>query len=155
HPAAVGGAGEQRILQTRGKSTPMTALIEAFAIGKSYGGVVALRDVSIAVRAGEVTLVLGDNGAGQSTLIKILAVVHQHDSGELRISGQPTRLSSPRAALDRGIATVYQDLALVPLMSVWRNFVLGCEPTTGFGPLRLLDRREGKQVTRDALSDMG
>jgi simple sugar transport system ATP-binding protein len=81
--------------------------------------------------------------------------VHQHDSGELRIEGKPTRLSSPRATLDRGIATVYQDLALAPLMSVWRNFVLGCEPTNGFGPLRLLDRREGKQITREALFDMG
>jgi simple sugar transport system ATP-binding protein len=133
----------------------MTTLIETSAIGKSYGGVVALRDVSMAVHAGEVTCVLGDNGAGKSTLIKILAGVHQHDSGELRIAGEPTRLSSPRAALDRGIATVYQDLGLVPLMSVWRNFVLGSEPTTGFGPLRLLDRRQAQHITREALSDMG
>jgi simple sugar transport system ATP-binding protein len=133
----------------------MTALIETLAVGKSYGSVVALRDVSMVVNAGEVTCVLGDNGAGKSTLIKILSGVHQHDSGEVRIDGEPTRLSSPRTALDRGIATVYQDFGLVPLMSVWRNFVLGCEPTTGFGPLRLLDRRKAQQIALEALSDMG
>jgi simple sugar transport system ATP-binding protein len=155
HPTALGGASEHRVLQARRKSTPMTALIETLAIAKSYGGVVALRDVSTVVNAGEVTCVLGDNGAGKSTLIKILAGLHQHDSGELRIDGEPTRLSSPRAALDRGIATVYQDLGLVPLMSVWRNFVLGSEPATGLGSLRLLDRRKAQQMTRDALSDMG
>ncbi|MGV9680878.1 ATP-binding cassette domain-containing protein [Nocardia sp. NPDC003482] len=134
----------------------MTApLIETLGIGKSYGGVVALEDVSMTVPAGEVTCVLGDNGAGKSTLIKILAGVHQHDTGELRVEGQVTRFASPRDALDRGIATVYQDLAVVPLMSVWRNFVLGSEPTRGVGPLRLLDRRAGQQIARNALADMG
>ncbi|WP_327140233.1 ATP-binding cassette domain-containing protein [Nocardia sp. NBC_01327] len=130
-------------------------LIEAVDIGKSYGGVVALHDVSMVVNAGEVTCVLGDNGAGKSTLIKILSGVHQHDTGELRIDGEPTRFSSPREALDRGIATVYQDLAVVPLMSVWRNFVLGSEPVTRYGPIELLDRRTAKDITRKALSDMG
>lgn len=133
----------------------MTALIETLAVGKSYGNVVALQDVSIVVNTGQVTCVLGDNGAGKSTLIKILSGVHQHDTGELRIDGAPTRLASPRAALDHGIATVHQDLGLIPLMSVWRNFVLGCEPTTGIGPLHLLDRRKAQQITREALSDMG
>ncbi|RDI49130.1 ATP-binding cassette domain-containing protein [Nocardia mexicana] len=130
-------------------------LIETLGIGKSYGGVVALRDVSTVVNAGEVTCVLGDNGAGKSTLIKILAGVHQHDAGVLKVAGEPTRFDSPRAALDRGIATVYQDLAVVPLMSVWRNFVLGSEPTFNFGPFQLLDRRRGRDITRKALADMG
>ncbi|MGW0246969.1 ATP-binding cassette domain-containing protein [Nocardia goodfellowii] len=130
-------------------------LIETIDIGKSYGGVVALEDVSMAVRAGEVVCVLGDNGAGKSTLIKILAGVHRHDRGELRIDGETTRLSSPRAALDHGIATVYQDLAVVPLMSVWRNFVLGSEPTIGAGPFRMLDSRKGREIARKGLSDMG
>ncbi|MEU7138220.1 ATP-binding cassette domain-containing protein [Nocardia sp. NPDC046473] len=130
-----------------------TPLIEAVGIGKSYGGVVALENVSTVVNAGQVTCILGDNGAGKSTLIKILAGVHQHDRGELRIDGQSVRLSSPRAALDHGIATVYQDLAVVPLMSVWRNFVLGSEPTTG--PFRLLDRRKGREIARQGLADMG
>ncbi|MFE3261008.1 ATP-binding cassette domain-containing protein [Nocardia sp. NPDC059091] len=132
----------------------MTALIETLAVGKSYGSVAALRGVSMVVNAGEVTCVLGDNGAGKSTLIKILSGVHQHDTGELRIDGATTRLTSPREALERGMATVHQDLGLIPLLSVWRNFVLGREPTTGLGPIRLLDRRRARQATREALSDM-
>ncbi|MQY29653.1 ATP-binding cassette domain-containing protein [Nocardia aurantia] len=133
----------------------MSPLIETIGVGKSYGGVVALRDVSMVVEPGEVTCVLGDNGAGKSTLIKILAGVHRHDTGELRVGGEAVRFASPREALDRGIATVYQDLAVVPLMSVWRNFVLGAEPTRGIGPIRLLDRARALRTTRNALSDMG
>ncbi|WP_158847064.1 ATP-binding cassette domain-containing protein [Saccharothrix deserti] len=130
-------------------------LLEVRGIGKTYGSVIALKDVSTVVNAGEVTCVLGDNGAGKSTLIKILAGVHQHDAGEFLVGGSPVRFSSPRAALDQGIATVYQDLAVVPLMSVWRNFFLGSEPTVGFGPFRFLDRRQGRSVTRTALAEMG
>src|ERR1051325_3479684 len=109
----------------------MSALVETVDIGKSYGSVLALRDVSTVVNAGEVTCVLGDNGAGKSTLIKILAGVHQHDTGSIRVEGNEIRFSSPREALDHGIATVYQDLAVVPLMSVWRNFFLGSEVRKG------------------------
>ncbi|MGQ0840398.1 ATP-binding cassette domain-containing protein [Actinokineospora sp.] len=133
----------------------MSALLAVNGIGKTYGSVIALRDVSTVVNAGEVTCVLGDNGAGKSTLIKILAGVHQHDTGEFLVDGRPVSFGSPREALDRGIATVYQDLAVVPLMSVWRNFFLGSEPTFGWGPVRMLDRRKGRQVTRDALAEMG
>ncbi|MEV6877998.1 ATP-binding cassette domain-containing protein [Amycolatopsis sp. NPDC051128] len=133
----------------------MSPLLEVHDIGKTYGSVIALRDVSTVVNAGEVTCVLGDNGAGKSTLIKILAGVHQHDQGEFLVDGEPVRFASPREALDRGIATVYQDLAVVPLMSVWRNFFLGSEPTTGFGPFRMLDRKKGRETTKKALSDMG
>jgi simple sugar transport system ATP-binding protein len=133
----------------------MSALLEVRDVGKTYGSVIALRDVSTVVNAGEVTCVLGDNGAGKSTLIKILAGLHQHDAGQLLVDGEPVRLSSPREALDRGIATVYQDLAVVPLMSVWRNFFLGSEPTKGFGPFRRLDRRKARDETRWALADMG
>jgi simple sugar transport system ATP-binding protein len=81
--------------------------------------------------------------------------VHQHDAGEFRVNGDAVRLSSPREALDLGIATVYQDLAVVPLMSVWRNFFLGSEPTVGVGPFQRLDRRTGKETARKALADMG
>lgn len=132
-----------------------TPLLEVRAVGKSYGSVVALREVSTVVNAGEVTCVLGDNGAGKSTLIKILAGVHQHDTGEYLVDGAPVRLRSPREALDRGIATVYQDLALVPLMSVWRNFFLGSEPRVRFGPFAMLDRKLAIRATRTALADMG
>jgi simple sugar transport system ATP-binding protein len=133
----------------------MTALLEVVDVGKSYGSVIALRDVSTVVNAGQVTCVLGDNGAGKSTLIKILAGVHQHDRGQFLVEGAPVRFSSPREALDHGIATVYQDLAVVPLMSVWRNFFLGSEPRTRFGPISVLDRRKGRAVTKQALSEMG
>ncbi|MCT2585946.1 ATP-binding cassette domain-containing protein [Actinophytocola gossypii] len=133
----------------------MSALIEVDGIGKNYGNVVALHDVSTVVNAGEVTCVLGDNGAGKSTLIKILAGVHQHDSGRFLVEGEEVRLGSPRDALDLGIATVYQDLAVVPLMSVWRNFFLGSEPTVGFGPFQRLDRRTGRETARKALADLG
>ncbi|CAM5379481.1 Vitamin B12 import ATP-binding protein BtuD [Streptomyces glaucescens] len=116
-----------------------TALVELTDVGKRYGNVRALEGVSLKVHAGEITCVLGDNGAGKSTLIKIIAGLHQHDGGTLRIEGEETRLSSPREALDRGIATVYQDLAVVPLMPVWRNFFLGSEPRKGVGPFKRMD----------------
>ncbi|TPW73992.1 ATP-binding cassette domain-containing protein [Schumannella soli] len=130
-------------------------LIEARDIGKRYGSVRALGGVSTVVKAGEVTCVLGDNGAGKSTFIKILAGSHQQSDGELLIDGTPTHFSSPRAALDAGIATVYQDLAVVPLMPVWRNFFLGSEPTTGAGPFRKLDVKQMKATTFTELDNMG
>ncbi len=130
-------------------------LIEVIGIGKTYGSVIALREVTTEVNAGEVTCVLGDNGAGKSTLIKILAGVHPHDTGTLLVHGEETRFGSPREALDRGIATVYQDLAVVPLMSVWRNFFLGSEPVTGRWPLRMLDRKYAKATAKAALAEMG
>ncbi|MCP2259362.1 simple sugar transport system ATP-binding protein [Streptoalloteichus tenebrarius] len=132
-----------------------TPLLEVREVGKRFGGVIALSDVSTTVNAGEVTCVLGDNGAGKSTLIKILAGAHPHDAGEYLVEGEPVQLSSPREALDRGIATVFQDLAVVPLMSVWRNFFLGSEPRVGWGPLSMIDRGRAREVTRKALADMG
>ncbi|MFD2080201.1 simple sugar transport system ATP-binding protein [Actinopolymorpha cephalotaxi] len=132
-----------------------TSLLEADRIGKSYGSVVALHEVSVTVRAAEVTCVLGDNGAGKSTLIKILSGAHTHSSGELRVDGTPTTFASPRQALEAGIATVYQDLAVVPLMPVWRNFFLGSELTRGKGPLRRLDVGRMRATTREELARMG
>jgi simple sugar transport system ATP-binding protein len=135
---------------------PSTApLVELEGVGKRYGNVTALDDVSLAVRPGEITCVLGDNGAGKSTLIKIISGLHRHDSGTFRIDGEEVRLASPREALDRGIATVYQDLAVVPLMPVWRNFFLGSEPVLGRGPLRRLDTAAMRRTTREALRRMG
>lgn len=132
-----------------------TALVELAGVGKRYGNVTALEDVSLAVRPGEVVCVLGDNGAGKSTLIKIVSGLHRHDDGTFRIDGEEVRLASPREALDRGIATVYQDLAVVPLMPVWRNFFLGSEPVTGRGPFRRLDTAAMRRTTREALLRMG
>ncbi len=133
----------------------MSALIRLDGVAKHYGNIKALEGVSLEVHAGEITCVLGDNGAGKSTLIKIIAGLHQHDAGTYEIEGEETRLASPREALDRGIATVYQDLAVVPLMPVWRNFFLGSEPTRGRGPLRRLDVRTMRETTRSELLRMG
>jgi simple sugar transport system ATP-binding protein len=130
-------------------------LLEVRGATKYFGGVVALRDVSLRVRAGEVTCVLGDNGAGKSTLIRILSGVYRPDEGEYLVDGRPADFATPRDALDRGIATVHQDLAMIPLMSVWRNFFLGREPRTGRGPLRRFDVRFARETTRRELAAMG
>jgi simple sugar transport system ATP-binding protein len=130
-------------------------LVELADVGKRYGNIIALREVTMTVDAGKVTCVLGDNGAGKSTLIKIIAGLHQHTDGTLRVGGEETTFTSPRQALDAGIATVYQDLAVVPLMPVWRNFFLGSELTTGFGPFKRLDVARMKETTKQELADMG
>jgi simple sugar transport system ATP-binding protein len=130
-------------------------LLEVDSISKYYGNIVALKGISAHVNAGEVTCVLGDNGAGKSSLIKILSGVHRQDEGRVLVDGEEVHFASPRDARARGIATVYQDLAMVPLMSIWRNFFLGAEPRTGLGPLRWLDAVTAKKVVRDELRSMG
>ncbi len=130
-------------------------LLEVRGVGKRFGSVLALQDISTVVSAGEVTCVLGDNGAGKSTFIKILSGAHAPDSGQYLVDDAPAGFSSPRDALDKGIATVYQDLAMVPLMSIWRNFFLGSEPTRGVGPVRRLDVNAAKRIARDELKKMG
>jgi len=130
-------------------------LLEVRDVAKYFGSVNALQHVSLKVYAGEVTCVLGDNGAGKSTLIKILSGVFQPDEGEFLIEGQPVTLAGPREARSNGIATVFQDLATVPLMSLWRNFFLGQEPTVGWGPLRRLDAGKARDIMRDELLKMG
>jgi simple sugar transport system ATP-binding protein len=134
----------------------MTApLLRLTGVGKSYGAVSALAGVDLEVAAGEITCVLGDNGAGKSTLIKIIAGVHQHDEGQLELAGEAVRLSSPRQAIDRGVATVYQDLAIAPLMPVWSNFFLGRELLKGRGPFRRMDIARMREITRSELAAMG
>lgn len=132
-----------------------TPLIEVQNLSKSFGTVQAVVDISLRVHAGEVMCLLGDNGAGKSTFIKILSGVHRHDEGELLVEGEDTHFSSPRDAKERGIATVFQDLATVPLMSIWRNFFLGSEPTVGLGPARMLNSRFAKKVMREEMGKMG
>ncbi|MEM9040931.1 MAG: ATP-binding cassette domain-containing protein [Actinomycetota bacterium] len=130
-------------------------LLELDNLSKYYGNIIALSGVSTYVNAGEVTCVLGDNGAGKSTFIKTLAGVHQQSEGTIRMNGEEVRFDSPRDALDHGIATVYQDLAMVPLMSVWRNFFLGAEPTKGWGPLRRIDKARAKHIAKTEMAKMG
>jgi simple sugar transport system ATP-binding protein len=132
-----------------------TPLLEVEKISKYFGNVIALKDVSTAVEEGQVTCVLGDNGAGKSTFIKILSGVHREDEGEIRMNGEQVTFASPRAAKEKGIATVFQDLATVPLMSIWRNFFLGSEPTVGAGPLRRIDVNAAKRTMRDEMKKMG
>jgi simple sugar transport system ATP-binding protein len=126
-------------------------LVRLSRAGKNYGSVIALSDVSLEVSAGEVTCVLGDNGAGKSTLIKIIAGLHQPSTGSYEVEGVPVTFSSPREALERGIATVYQDLAVVPLMPVWRNFFLGNEVRKG----PRLDIAAMKKTCHEELLAMG
>jgi simple sugar transport system ATP-binding protein len=128
-------------------------ILELDNVGKSYGNVHALRGVSLNVRQGEVTCVLGDNGAGKSTLIKIIAGLHDYTDGTMKLDGAACRFSSPRDAQANGIATVYQDLALAPLMSVWRNFFLGNEIRRR--PLRTLDIARMKRICDEELTKMG
>jgi simple sugar transport system ATP-binding protein len=130
-------------------------LLELRDVGKDFGAAIALDGVSTTVRSGEVTCVLGDNGAGKSTLIKILAGVHRPDRGEVLLDGRPVSFTAPREALDAGIATVYQDLAVIPLMPIWRNFFLGAEPTRGRGPFRRFDANVARETARRELAAMG
>ena len=133
----------------------MSPLLEVKGVSKFFGNVIALKDISLSVNAGEVTCVLGDNGAGKSSFIKILSGVHAHDEGEFLVEGEPVHFKSPREARERGIATVFQDLATVPLMSVWRNFFLGSEPTVGKGPLRRIDIKFAQRTMREEMRKMG
>ena len=150
------GAGDvQQNASTVQPQANGTPALEVRAISKYFGSVNALEDVSLAVYAGQVTCVLGDNGAGKSTLIKILSGVYSPDKGEVLFDGEPVSFSGPREARARGIATVFQDLATVPLMSVWRNFFLGNEPTRGRGPLQRMDIKGAQRIMREEMSKMG
>lgn len=137
---------------TEQKGTP---LIELHDVSKYFGSVIALKDVSMDVHAGEVMCLLGDNGAGKSTLIKCLSGVHRPDEGYILVDGQRPEFQSPREALREGIATVYQDLAMIPLMDIARNFFLGAEPTTGWGPFKRFDVEYADRVTQEELAKMG
>lgn len=132
-------------------------LLEVRGIGKRFGAVEALRCVDLSVRRGEILGLLGDNGAGKSTLIKILNGVHQPDRGEMRWAGAPMVFRSPRDAYAQGVATVFQDLAVIDLMSVSRNLFLGRERaiTRGVWPLRWLDHAAARRETRTALAKLG
>jgi simple sugar transport system ATP-binding protein len=132
-----------------------TPLVEMDDVGKSYGAIRALEGINLRVNAGEVACVLGDNGAGKSTLIKIISGLHPHTEGRLTVDGQEMHFSSPRESLDHGIATVYQDLAVVSLMEVWRNFFLGSEIRKGSYPMAPLDIKGMREIADTELRKMG
>jgi simple sugar transport system ATP-binding protein len=131
------------------------ALVEMTEVGKTYGAIRALRGINLRVNAGEVACVLGDNGAGKSTLIKIMSGLHPHNEGTLTVDGAEVHFSSPRESLSHGIATVYQDLAVVGLMQVWRNFFLGSEMTGSKFPLSGLKVNQMKRIADEELRKMG
>jgi len=130
-------------------------LVEMADIGKTYGAIRALKGINLTVNAGEVTCVLGDNGAGKSTLIKIISGLHPHNEGTMKVDGQEVHFTSPRDSLAHGIATVYQDLAVVSLMEVWRNFFLGSELTGSKAPFAPLKVNEMKEIADSELRKMG
>jgi simple sugar transport system ATP-binding protein len=131
-------------------------ILELRNVSKRFGSVIALNDINLKLKRGEVHCLLGDNGAGKSTLIKTLAGVHQPTTGDYLVDGAPVHFASPREALDKGVATVYQDLALVPLLSVARNFFMGREPMKKmFGFIPVMDMAQARTTSRERLAEMG
>jgi simple sugar transport system ATP-binding protein len=124
-------------------------------IEKHFGPVIALNGVSFDVRPGECHCLLGDNGAGKSTFIKTMSGVHKPTKGEILFEGRQMHFDSPRDAMEAGIATVYQDLAMIPLMSVTRNFWMGREPVKKIGPMKFMDFRTANEVTMEEMRKMG
>ena len=130
-------------------------LLELRRLTVRYGSEEALSRLSATFAAGEITCVLGENGSGKSTLVSVLSGLQRHDDGELLLAGEPVRFRSPRQARKAGIATVWQDLAVAPLLSLWRNFFLGTEPTRGMWPLRRLDLETAREVTVRSMARVG
>lgn len=131
------------------------AILALRGVNKSFGPIDVLHDITLEVRAGEVLCLLGDNGAGKSTLIRILSGVHQPTTGTIEMDGQPVSFPNPRAASEKGIATVHQFGGTFPLMSVGRSFFVGAEPTWGWGPIRFYDRRKANAIAVKAVQDFG
>lgn len=132
-----------------------TPLISLTGVSHAFGNNPALSDIDIDVYPGEVHCLLGDNGAGKSTLIKILSGVLSPSRGKITMAGEAVMFSSPRDAQARGIGTVHQDVGMIPLISVGRNFFLGNEPTRGWGPFRRLDHSTANRVSVEQLRSMG
>jgi simple sugar transport system ATP-binding protein len=120
-----------------------------------FGSVAALCRVNAVLPAGEITCVLGENGSGKSTLVSVLSGLIRHDEGQLLLAGEPVHFRSPKQARAAGIATVWQDLAVAPLLSIWRNFFLGAEPTRGTWPVRRLDVDAARETTVRAMARVG
>ncbi|EYR84408.1 MULTISPECIES: ATP-binding cassette domain-containing protein [unclassified Shinella] len=133
----------------------MSAIVEMRNITKHFGHVIALAGVSFDIRPGECHCLLGDNGAGKSTFIKIMSGVYRPSGGEVLVEGTQTLFQSPRDAMTAGIATVYQDLAMIPLMSVSRNFWMGREPERGVWPFKTFDTGKADEITVTEMRKMG
>lgn len=130
-------------------------VLELRSVDKSFGPIDVLHEISLKVRAGEVLCLLGDNGAGKSTLIKTLAGVHKPTRGTILMDGQEVSFATPREAADRGIATVHQFGGTFPLMSIGRSFFVGVEPTKGWGPFKVYDRKKANEIAVKAVQSFG
>lgn len=132
-------------------------LLSLSGIGKSYGAVVAVREVDLDIHAGEVVAICGDNGAGKSSLIKVISGAEEPTSGTMRMGGQPVRFLSPHDALSRGVATIYQDLALAPRLSIAANVFMGAELTRSLGLpfIQILDKRRMMADAKGYLARLG
>jgi simple sugar transport system ATP-binding protein len=135
--------------------TMSTPVFQLENVNKSFGPIDVLHNISLEVRAGEVLCLLGDNGAGKSTLINILSGVHKPSSGRIVMDGAPVSFANPRAASDKGIATVHQFGGTFPLMSIGRSFFVGVEPTKGWGPFKVFDRKRANEIAIKAVQDFG
>ena len=134
---------------------PAVPVLELRGLTVRYGHLPALDRVTVPLHARQITCVLGENGSGKSTLVAVLSGLRRPDDGEVRLDGRPLHLRNPARARAAGIATVWQDLAVAPLLPVWRNFVLGAEPTQGIGPLRRLDVASARRTTVRAMERVG
>ncbi len=124
-------------------------------IEKHFGNIIALAGVSFDIFPGECHCLLGDNGAGKSTFIKTMSGVHKPTKGTINFEQKQMNFNSPRDAMEAGIATVFQDLAMIPLMSVTRNFFMGREPTKGVGPFKRFDVEMANEATMESMREMG
>lgn len=138
-----------------GASANVIPIVEMKNIERHFGNIIALAGVSFDIKPGECHCLLGDNGAGKSTFIKTMSGVHQPTSGEILFEGQTMSFATPRDSMEAGIATVFQDLAMIPLMSVSRNFFMGREPTKGKGLLKRFDVDKANEITVREMRKMG
>jgi simple sugar transport system ATP-binding protein len=136
-------------------SEPSTPILAMRGVNKSFGPIDVLHDISLELRAGEVLCLLGDNGAGKSTVIRLLSGVHKPTSGTIEMDGKPVAFANPRDASDHGIATVHQFGGTFPLMSIGRSFFVGVEPTKGWGPFKIYDRKKANAIAVKAVQDFG
>jgi simple sugar transport system ATP-binding protein len=130
-------------------------IVELIGVTKYYGATRALHDVNLSVSPHEVVALVGDNGSGKSTLVKIVTGYHAPTGGRIRFLDKDVKLRSPADARALGVECVYQDLALIDELSLWRNFFLGRELALGIGPVRWLRRRAMRKICAEELDKLG
>ena len=139
--------------ENTGKATS-TPIVDVRDLSLAFGNVQALRDVSLQLLPGEITAIVGDNGAGKSTVVRCISGIHKADSGEIHYDGSPVSFHNPKNAREAGIETVHQNLALVEDLTVWQNLYLNREISRGFGPFAFLDRRAMRKGAQEMVSSL-